>query len=352
MSSPPCWPTPSSWPWGRAALPLLRRFAGVYVEGCTTVALPDSCAADFRGCGGATEADGLSAAKVYVRYELLTGAIAEVGFQPGRRPDVAAGQAHAALPAGALRLADLGFFDLGLLEGYTRQGVHWVSRLPAHATVAPAGGRPAGLAALLGGATADRLDLAVAVGAGGELAGRLLAWRCPPGVAGARLAKLEAAARKKGRPVGARQRVLAGWAVLITDLPASELSPQEACQLYRARWQVELLFKRLKSVGGLGRTAGARRERALCELLAKLLGQVVANWATLLRGGPLAGPSPAKAARLVQESAGLLRRAFGSPGRLAKALKELAAVLRRPRPGRRRRRTTRQRLLHPSLTLC
>ena len=35
-------------------IPLLRRFAGVYVEDCTTVALPGGLAGDFPGCGGAT----------------------------------------------------------------------------------------------------------------------------------------------------------------------------------------------------------------------------------------------------------------------------------------------------------
>ncbi|MFO0846086.1 MAG: hypothetical protein U0797_27515 [Gemmataceae bacterium] len=89
-----------------AALPLLGRFNGVYAEDCTTVALPDSRASDFLGCGGSSAADGLSAAKVYVRYELLTGAVAEVAFGPGRQPDVTAGQAHPALPAGALRLVE------------------------------------------------------------------------------------------------------------------------------------------------------------------------------------------------------------------------------------------------------
>lgn len=334
-----------------ACVPLLRRFVGVYAEDCTTVALPDSCAADFPGCGGSSEADGRAAAKVYVRYELLGGAIAEVGFQPGRRPDVAAGQAHPALPAGALRLADLGFFDLGLLRGYTEQGVHWVSRLPAHAVVALPGEGPVGLAALLAGWGADRLDQPVRVGRGGELACRLLALRCPADVASRRREKLEASARKKGRPVGARQRVLAGWTVFVTDLPASRLSFDEAWQLYRARWQVELLFKRLKSVGGVGRTAGSRRERALCELLAKLLGQVVANWALLLGGGPLGGTSSAKAARVVQGAARLVGRSVGEPGLLLMALAQLAVDLCRLRPGKRRRRGTRDRLLDPSSSL-
>jgi hypothetical protein len=332
-----------------AAVPLLRRFHGVYVEDCTTVSLPDSCALDFPGCGGSTPADGRAAVKIYLRYELLGGAIPEVDFQPGRQPDVTAGQKHSALPAGALRLADLGFFDLGLLKGYSDQGVHWVSRLPAHASVAPQGEKPVGIATLLARQRGDRIDQAVRVGEAGELACRLLACRCPPDVTKRRRERAEATARKKGRPVSARQRELAGWTVLVTDLPADRLSFAEAWELYRARWQVELLFKRLKSTGGLAATAGAKKGRALCEVLAKLLGQVVANWAALLRGGPLAGFSSAKAARVVQQRAGLLRGVVAVPDLLGKVLAQLVEELGRLRPGKRRRPTTRDRLLNPSL---
>lgn len=333
-----------------AAIPLLRRFGGVYVEDCTTIPLPRSCAAFLPGCGGPTPDSGLAALKVYLRYEISGGSYTEIDFQPGRFPDVTAGQAHAALPAGSLRLADLGFFDLDVLGAYTEQGVHWVSRLPANVTIATGKDEPVGLDAFLAGQKGGRIDMPVRVGVGGKLACRLLAWRCPEAVARQRREKLKASARKKGRQVSARQWELAGWTVLVTNLSAERLRAEEAWELYRARWQIELLFKRWKGQGGLSRLAGRTRERVLCEVLAKLLGQVVANWAVLTRGGPLAGPSAAKAMQVVQEYAGLVRRMFERGTWLEEVLAQLVEELGRLRPTKRKKRqTTRERLARPPL---
>jgi len=330
------------------AISLLRRFQGVYAEDCTTISLPDSCALDFPGCGGSTSADGRAAVKLYFRYELAGGAITEVSSQAGRQPDVTAGQMHAALPAGALRLADLGFFDLQLLAGYTEQGVHWISKLPAHAKVRVADEEPVGIATLLANWPSDHIDMPVRIGAKGELTCRLLARRCPEEVTTRRRDKLACAARKKGRKVSARQQEMAGWTLVVTDLPREKLSFEEAWQLYRARWQVELLFKRMKSSGGLDQTAGKLRERVLCELLAKLLGQVAANWMLLLRGGPLEEFSVAKGQKVIQETARLLRQSVAELRILRWVLAQLASELGRLRPSKRKRPTTRDRLLKPS----
>src|SRR5262249_28717415 len=66
--------------------------------------------------------------------------------------------------------------------------------------------------------------------------------------------------------------------------------------LRRLRWQIELLFRLWKDEGQVDQTRGRKPERVLCELLAKLLGQVVQHWATLLAGSPLE-VSGVKAAR-------------------------------------------------------
>ena len=149
--------------------------------------------------------------------------------------------------------------------------------------------------------------------------------------------------------MSARQWEMAGWTVLVTNLPPERLSAAEAWELYRVRWQIELLFKRWKGQGGLSRSAGRSRERVLCEILAKLLGQVVANWAVLLRGGPLADFSAVKAMQAVQGLAGLVRRVVGTPALLEAVLALLVVELGRLRPTRRKRRTTRERLLDPLL---
>ena len=96
----------------------------------------------------------------------------------------------------------------------------------------------------------------------------------------------------------------------MTDLPPGRLSAEEAWESYRARWQVGLLFEGCEGQGGLARSAGRTRERVPCEVLAKLMGQVVANWAALTGGGSAAaagggaGPTRRRVGRAAADQAG------------------------------------------------
>ena len=185
-----------------AAIPLLRRFRRVSVEDCTVVALPACLAEAYPGCGG-NDAEGRdqAALKMYVRMDLTDGAVTDLAFQPGKQPDVAAGQEAAPLPAGSLRLKDLGFFDLDMAARDSRAGVHWVSRLPSGVTLRE-GDRPAeSIAAFLQRQVEDAVDVGVRVGQERPLTCRLMAVRCPEAVRQKRLRKLGQRARKKGRPV-------------------------------------------------------------------------------------------------------------------------------------------------------
>jgi IS4 transposase len=141
------------------------------------------------------------------------------------------------------------------------------------------------------------------------------------------------------------------WLVLITNLPADQFTIEEICVLYRVRWQVELLFKRWKSLVGLGRSRGHRAYRVLCETYAKLLGCLVQHWGTLLRGSPLSGISAYRRARRVRRFAAEIAEALEDFDELLNALERLAARLRRlPRQDKRRRRpSTRQLLFRPRL---
>ena len=58
---------------------------------------------------------------------------------------------------------------------------------------------------------------------------------------------------------------------LLTNLPHERLSEDQACELYRARWQVELYFKRLKSLGDLDMQPSRDGPTAKAALLAKLI---------------------------------------------------------------------------------
>lgn len=53
-------------------------------------------------------------------------------------------------------------------------------------------------------------------------------------------------AQKAGRSASPTTLYLGGWVLLVTTLPAEEWPCEAVLRLYRARWQIELLFKQLK----------------------------------------------------------------------------------------------------------
>jgi hypothetical protein len=63
----------------------------------------------------------------------------------------------------------------------------------------------------------------------------------------------------------------AGYVALLTTVKKSRLSGARCMHLYRLRWQIELLFKRLKSLCGLDRVPNYRPETIKSWIYAKLL---------------------------------------------------------------------------------
>ena len=59
---------------------------------------------------------------------------------------------------------------------------------------------------------------------------------------------MRARATKKGRTAQDQTVTLAGWLLLVTTLDAATWPVDAVLELYRARWQIELVFKRMKSI--------------------------------------------------------------------------------------------------------
>ena len=77
-------------------------------------------------------------------------------------------------------------------------------------------------------------------------------------------------ASQHGRAVSASALFLCGWLLLLTTLPADSWTAEEVLWLYRARWQVELLFKRMKQLLQLRRLRSTSREGAEATIRALL----------------------------------------------------------------------------------
>jgi hypothetical protein len=311
------------------AIPLLRRFAAVVVMDSSTVGLPEALAGVWAGKGSRDPAAGNAAVKLTVGLDLLSGRLHGPELQPGRTPDSKAPLVTAPLPAGSLRLTDLGYFDLKAMADLDRRGVYWLTRLKAGTKLFTADGRRHdSVATLLAAQGTERVELTVALGVTQRLRCRLLAERVPHAVAETRRQRLRDDAQRQRRRLTAETLALADWTVLVTNAPAEKLSLSEALVLKRARWQIELLFKLWKSHGRIDESPSADPDRVLCELYAKLIAMVVQHWLTLLGAPSRPDRSPVQAAQTVRSHAFGLLRVLGRFGRLCEALRWLADCLR------------------------
>lgn len=120
------------------------------------------------------------------------------------------------------------------------------------------------------------VEHAVRIGAGEQaVAARLIIARKPADAAQRQHQKLRRTAVRKGQATDPRTLRAAGFMMLLTSLPAATATAEAVVRLYRLRWQIELAFKRLKSLGGFddlpAHDPGLARSWLLAHLIATVL---------------------------------------------------------------------------------
>ncbi len=314
-----------------AAVPILRRFSGVYVQDSTTVPLPDEVAKAWPACGNSKESEPTTASlKLQVRLELTRGTVAGPEPHAGRASDRATVTLGTPLPTGALFIADLGYFSLPHLRTLGEDGVFWLSRLQVQTAVFTTGGQRLDLLAWLRAhatTPAIAVDQPVLLGVGQHLPARLLAVRVPPEVSATRRRKLNAEAQRRGKTVSDARLARADWTILVTNVPVGLLTTEEALIRARARWQIELLFKLWKSPGHLADSCSQQPWRRVCEVFAKLLALLIQHWLFLVTCWRCPNRSLVRAAQLVRQFALAMAIACDSPSHLTITIRRLAAGL-------------------------
>jgi len=299
-----------------ALAPLLERFTEVILIDSSVVTLPDSQGEDFRGCGGSYEG-GKSALKLQTALNLRHGDLRCVQIEQGRSPDGASDRQNVTPAFGSLRVADLGYFNIPVLAQIEAAGAFFLTRLP-HLTKIFFDAEKHAVVAWLNSRSQIVVDAWIEIGAEAHLKCRLVAWRVPEAIANRRRQKLiEKTRSKTGRPPTAESLAACDWELLITNLPADQLRIKEAIVLYRSRWQIELLFKRWKSICLIDELDGRNDVVTMVRFWARLCGALVQHWLTV--GAAWSGASHlsfAKVAKLVRQFAKDIAIAISSNGDL------------------------------------
>ena len=282
-----------------AAIPLLSRFNGVFVQDSSWITLPDELADVWAGCGTNAEKGGAASLKIQLRFEMLSGGFEHLSLTDGKTHDGKAQKEFDTLAPGSLRLADLGYFSLDELKQLNKADVFWLNRLKANCHLFSENGTPLDLPQWLKAAADHQVDCRIHLGKHAKLPSRLLAKRVSSQVAAQRRRQMKKQAKSKGRTPSEKRLILADWDIYITNISGEKLTLEQALVVARVRWQIELIFKLFKSLGQVDESRSQKPYRILCEVYAKLIAQIIQHWILLSGGWRYPEYSLQKAAKVV-----------------------------------------------------
>ena len=251
-------------------------FSAVRLFDSTLLECDPGLAALFPACGGRASPAGL---KVLLSFEYTQSLFAPLALLPSKRSD----QGLAQRVTGAVGPNELGIYDKGFYKGpalqdLAQRGGYFLIPYPHSVSVwrtdSPGPEQLLDLSAELKSAVGPWVQWPkLWLGQAGSQLGpvRLVAFRLAQENANRRRDALRKKCRAYGRTPTAQALVLAGWLILVTNAPPEKLPTYALGYLYRVRWQIELVFKQLKSVLRLDVLPSANDCRVQCEIWARSL---------------------------------------------------------------------------------
>lgn len=224
--------------------------------------------------GGASDAN----CKLQAGYEYKSGSLGFFALTEGIKPDQAYSNNLADLvEKGDLMLTDLGYFTLSVFQQITRKGAYFLSKLLIGTTLLNADtSEKIDLHSTLRRCVGNTLEINIIMGNDKHpVPCRLIGFRATKKIADARRRKLLKEAKKKGRTPSQNHLALCDWTLFVTNAPTEMLPVSIVFSLYRLRWQIELIFKQLKSVLRIHSSNTAKEYRLKCEILGKLIMAVI-----------------------------------------------------------------------------
>ena len=291
------------------ALPLLKHFNGVYAQDSTWITLPDALHETWEG-GRKKNHPNKSAVKLHLRLDVATGTFEHFQLTNGITADSTAEKQMEMLPAGSLRLADLGYFSLTTFAKLSEANVFWIARLKVGCSLFDTEGEPFCLQKWLKSHTTNTFETHITIGKKTRLKARLVAQKLSEQETQKRRRDIKCRAKRKNATPSKARLQLAGWNIYITNIGADLLTPEQITVIARIRWQIELMFKCFKSIGKVHTSRSKKPYRILCEVYAKLIVAIIRHWIMLVIGWRCLHHSLMKTAKLIATYGRILAISF------------------------------------------
>ncbi|MBD3631292.1 MAG: IS4 family transposase [Cyclobacterium sp.] len=259
----------------------LERFTEVLIEDSVRFQLPDHLKDSYPGNGGGASQAG---AHLQFEFDLKSGNVKTLSLHHAKYQDQKAARDQVdRISENSLIIRDLGYFVMDILESIHRKGAFFISRLKPKTTIYELKEgqyiRLVDINSLYAETIRSKipyLEKQVHMGPK-KIPVRLLLEPLPEAVVEERLRKANKQAVKKGRNVSKEYKAFLRLNLFITNVPSEDLAIEQVHQLYRLRWQVELVFKTWKGYFKFHQFKEMQLHRFECYIFASLL-FILSGW--------------------------------------------------------------------------
>ena len=246
---------------------LADRLGTAPVDGPLRLSLVDGSTVSVPGSNG-------SDWRLHARYEPARGGFTDLALTPAHTAEALN---CVAVRAGDVLLCDRGYARVRNFAHARENGADFITRIGWRSLqLYDLSGRSFNLLAALPVAGEPVVQHQVRIGSGkAAVQARLILARKPDDATVRQQQKVQRRASRKGHKTDPRTLQAAGFMMLLTSLPDARASAEQVLALYRMRWQVELAFKRLKSLSRFAELRAEDPKLARAWLLAHLIAAVL-----------------------------------------------------------------------------
>lgn len=248
----------------------LKPFKRIMIFDSSSWAIDPHFSSILPGAGGFTSS---ATCKVQAAYEYKQGLLCFSEVMPGTKQDnVFTDKLPELLQQGDLALTDLGYFKLKTFKRIEIKGAYYISKLRFGTTlIDPKTDDRIVLLKLLKKSPANQYQMWVNMGIKEPVRCRLVCYKVSSEVANNRRRQIRKTAKRSGKIPDQRHLALCDWTLMITNAPESLIPMDVLYSFYRIRWQIELVFKQLKSVLRINKCNTRKDNRLFCEIYGKLI---------------------------------------------------------------------------------
>jgi hypothetical protein len=262
--------------------PSIKTFNRLCIKDSTKFTIPKEFAIAYPGYNGFHK--GTSLMNIQYEYDLLSGNWSCFELTKATRNDQRdSRETLEKIEEDDLQIRDLGYVTMPYLNGVVTQGAYFLNRLPTTINVYNMKDESLHLVDWksihkgFANKKTSRMELDVVLSKKYKLKSRMIIMPIPEDVYAERIRKASNHAKSKGCQLTAEYKIKARYNIFITNAPAQRLSVNDIVQVYRLRWQIEIVFKSWKSGMSLHKTKKVKKERFECQLIARIIWALV-NW--------------------------------------------------------------------------